>query len=158
MGEYSAAQIQRIFQRLFPQRSLVLSQFTFFNHAGLLKPSGATFRRGRQCYRLPDLLPVACVLALKEEGIPYKNIESVPVLLQEHSEAIFRTGPGCRIAGFGSNAVLTFPGQHQAHPAIESFLSLEDPQMLFWSFDVGALAQQISEIVVSQQSELQKAA
>ena len=68
--EFSASEIRQVLQGLFPHRRLVLSQFTFFNNIGVSLPTGETFRRGRRCYRLEDILSIATVLALKEEGIP----------------------------------------------------------------------------------------
>ena len=107
--EYSATELRKLLQHLFPQRRLVLSQFTFFNNSGIAKPSGETFRRGRRCYRLVDVLPIACILALKEEGIPFKNIEPLPSLLRDCAQKIFRVGPGVRITGFGERIFLDIP-------------------------------------------------
>ena len=144
--EYSATQIRKMLQELFPQRRLVLSQFTFFNHAGVAKATGTTFRRGRRCYRLEDILSIACILALKEEGIPYKNVEQVPPLIQDNSEQIFALGDGCRISGFGDTVSLVIPGQAQENPALERYLADESGLMLFWSFNVGLLAGQLRAI------------
>ncbi|HQH26183.1 MAG TPA: hypothetical protein PLP17_02210 [Oligoflexia bacterium] len=144
--EYSAIQIRGILQELFPHRRLVLSQFTFFNHSGVARPTGSTFRRGRRCYRLEDLLPIACILALKEEGIPYKNVEEVPLLIQQNAERIFACGSGCRLSGCGDTVTLTFPGEETANPALLHYLEEETPLMLFWGFDVGLLAEQLRAI------------
>ncbi len=77
--EYSASDIRKLLQQLFPQRRLVLSQFTFFSHRGVARATGETYRRGRRCYRLHDILSIASIIALKEEGIPLKNIRVDPV-------------------------------------------------------------------------------
>ena len=143
--EFSASEIRKILQSLFPHRRLVLSQFTFFNQVGVSRPSGETYRRGRRCYRIQDILPIACILALKEEGIPYKNVESVPVVLQTHAEKIFRTGPGVRISGFGANVELCFPGEEQLAEPYLDFLSGDFGIQLFWSFDVGVLAARLEQ-------------
>ena len=141
--EYSASDIRKILQGLFPQRRLVLSQFTFFNQVGVAKATGKTFRRGRRCYRLEDLLSIACILALKEEGIPYKNVESVPALIQDNSDKIFAAGEGCRLSGFGETVSLSFPHEEKDEAALDSFLSGEQTSLLFWCFDVGLLAEQL---------------
>jgi DNA-binding transcriptional MerR regulator len=104
--EYSATEIRKLLQGLFPHRRLVLSQFTFFNQIGIAKPTGSGFKRGRQCYRLEDLLSIATILALKEEGIPFKNIEVVPKIIQQNAARIFEIGEGCRLSGHGDAIVL----------------------------------------------------
>jgi hypothetical protein len=148
--EYSASEIRKILQRLFPQRRLVLSQFTFFQQIGVAKPTGVTSRRGRRCYRLQDLLSIAGVLALKEEGIPLKNIECAPAMIQEKADAIFEIGSGCRLSGFGENITLRLPNDVVDPHHIESFLEVDpkDP-VLFWSFDLGELAEQL--VMISSQ-------
>ncbi|MCB0360739.1 MAG: hypothetical protein KDD44_13920, partial [Bdellovibrionales bacterium] len=135
---------------------LVLSQFTFFNQNGVSQPTGETFRRGRRCYRLPDVLPIACVLALKEEGIPLKNLSGLPELIRENVEAIFSRGSSCRIAGFGETISLRFAGQEA--PAVTEFLENSDRSLLCWSFDIGELAQQLLELAYSQLPGIRKAA
>ena len=145
--EYSASEIRKILQQLFPQRRLVLSQFTFFNQIGVAHPSGNTFRRGRRCYRLEDILSIGCVLALKEEGIPLKNIKQVPALIQENSELIFRAGLNCRLYGYKDLISLKLPQDSSAIEPLEIFLTEESPEpKLFWSYDVGALAEQLRQI------------
>ncbi len=153
--EFSASEIRKILQALFPHRRLVLSQFTFFNQVGVARPSGETFRRGRRCYRLEDILSIACILALKEEGIPYKNVEEAPRIIQESAEKIFFIGEGCRISGYGTNVVLTYPGEHpQAEPlvdflcggALASSEGLQSELHLFWSFDIGQLSGQLKAV------------
>jgi hypothetical protein len=157
--EYSATQIRKILQELFPSRRLVLSQFTFFNHSGVARATGETFRRGRRCYRLQDLLSIACVLALKEEGIPYKNVEQVPVIVQENSEKIFALGDGCRLSGFGDSVTLIFPREPQENIALNNYISDGVGMMIFWSFNVGLLADQLRAIAYrSTEGELLKAA
>ena len=157
--EFSASEIRQILQAFFPHRRLVLSQFTFFNQAGVAKPTGSTYRRGRRCYRIEDILPIACILALKEEGIPLKNIESVPEMLQQNSSKIFASGVGCRLSGFGDDVCLDFPGEIPNGGPLRSFLSTESSPMLFWGFDVGALAVQLQQIVQQYLAgQLQKAA
>jgi hypothetical protein len=151
-AEYSASEVRKILQKLFPQRRLVLSQFTFFNQVGVTKPSGITFRRGRQCYTLHDVLPIACVLALKEEGIPLKNIECVPRLIQENVDRIFSLGPNSRIIGFGDVITLQLADDTSSNVAVQAFLSSEShsESSLFWSFDVGALAKTLVEVEASR--------
>lgn len=144
--EFTASEIRRILQSLFPQRRLVLSQFTFFSQVGVARATGTTFRRGRRCYRLQDILSIACVLALKEEGIPYKNLEALPVLIQNNAARIFKVGPGCRLSGYRDVITLTIPGEPCPKTALTSFLEDEMELRLFWGFDVGILAQQIEEI------------
>lgn len=144
--EFSASEIRRILQKVFPQRRLVLSQFTFFNQIGIAKPTGATFRRGRRCYRLEDLLSIASVLALKEEGIPFKNIEGLPILLQEHADQIFAIRKGCKVSGFAGIIDLELPGVKKETRALEAFLTEPSRSSLFWSYEVGLLAEQLFEI------------
>lgn len=162
--EYSASDIRRILQQLFPHRRLVLSQFTFFNQIGVAKPTGEQFRRGRRCYRLEDILSIAAVIALKEEGIPLKNISCVPQLIQERSAEIFRSargdvGRGCRLSGFGESVVLLAAGERLPNTALDIFLSDDAEGRLFWSYDLGLLAAQIQQLASSVEvSGVQKAA
>ena len=158
--EYSATELRRLLQELFPHRRLVLSQFTFYNQVGVARPTGETFRRKRRCYRLIDILPIACILALKEQGIPLKNIASVPGLIQEHSVEIFKVGRGCRLSGMGETIHLHVPGQNDAAGALASLLESEaDLPTLFWGFDVGELSEQLCEAVTRLSTQqLQKAA
>lgn len=144
--EYSASEIRKVLQGLFPERRLVLSQFTFFNQVGVARPTGSSFRRGRRCYRLQDLLSIACILALKEEGIPYKNVEEVPALIQANADRIFELGTGCRLSGFGSRVALNLPGSPPDTNALDTFLAPEGGTMLFWGFDVGFLALQLRQV------------
>lgn len=163
-NEYTASEIRTILQAMFPHRRLVLSQFTFFNQVGVARPTGATFRRKRRCYRLVDVLPIACVLQLKEEGIPLKNIEPVPALIQNHLERIFATGQGCRLTGHGSAIALTFPGDTSVPTPLEQFLNGaqsdagSSPEQsdtvtgsfgggLLWGFDVGLIAERLVDVV-----------
>ncbi len=157
--EYSASDIRKILQQLFPQRRLVLSQFTFFNQVGVAKPTGETFRRGRRCYRLEDILSIATVLALKEEGIPLKNINSVPPMIQTRAGEIFSVGSQCWLAGFGGTISLRLPGDEGEDPVIQSFLSTQTESMLFWSYDVGLLATQLRTVAFElQEREVRRAA
>lgn len=153
--EYSASEIRKILQQLFPQRRLVLSQFTFYNHCGVAKPTGDTFRRGRRRYRLPDILPIACVLALKEEGIPLKNISLLPTLVQECAEKIVGSGESCKLSGYGEHIHIE---NGTANTALEAFLLNTDGTHIFWSYDVGLLAKQLKNIIFNQQSEIRQAA
>jgi len=109
--EYNASEVRMILQELFPSRKLVLSQFTFFNQSGVGKPSGTTTRRGRRCYRLPDLLPIATILALKEQGIPNKNVDKAPPLVQDNADLIFSTEGPCQLSGVGDLVHLSLPKQ-----------------------------------------------
>lgn len=143
--EYSASEVRKLLQILFPQRRLVLSQFTFFNQVGVSTPSGETSRRGRRCYRLIDLLSIACILALKEEGIPYKNVECLPKMIQENLDKIFAFNESCIASGWGSKVDLSFGETASKANSILSFL--EEPNLLglYWSFDISDLAKQLLE-------------
>lgn len=157
--EYSASDIRRVLQELFPTRKLVLSQFTFYNQIGVARPTGETFRRGRRCYRMSDILPIACVIALKEKGIPLKNIESLPSLLQERSEQIFAHGKDCFVSGFGTAVSLQLPGDHSSDVCLDSFLDGgEEETALFWSYDVGELASRLSAVIASFSERVYKKA
>ena len=149
--EFNASETRKILQELFPTRKLVLSQFTFFNQVGVSKPSGDSFRRGRRCYKAQDLLPIAVVLALKEQGIPNKNIASVPEIIQENSARIFESGSGTRISGFRDTISLNFVNENSEDHALNAMLACDvvdhTIQNLFWSYDVGSLAQDINQIV-----------
>ncbi len=157
--EFSASEIRQILQAFYPHRRLVLSQFTFFNQIGVARPTGNSYRRGRRCYRLQDLLSIACVLALKEEGIPLKNIDRVPPLVQEHADRIFNIGSGCRLSGFGDEICLTFPGEPAIVQPFEDFIANDNAPLLFWAFDVGMLSQQLTAVAAQYQAgQLQRAA
>lgn len=143
--EFSASEVRKLLQVLFPQRRLVLSQFTFFNQVGVSTPSGSTSRRGRRCYRLQDLLPIALVLALKEEGIPYKNLENLPKSIQENLEKIFSFQEMCIASGWGTKVNLSFGAVAHSAESLISFLDQENVLGLFWSFDVSDLAKQLLE-------------
>ncbi len=146
--EYSASEVRKLLQKLFPHRRLVLSQFTYYNQCGVAKPLGNTYRRGRRCYRLMDILPIACVLALKEEGIPLKNIETLPPLIHDNLDRIFASGPNTRLHGYGQSIVLLFPEQDSSNLPLENFLSENQTPSLFWSFDIGLLARQLQALSV----------
>jgi hypothetical protein len=159
--EYTASHIRKLLQQLFPHRKLVLSQFTFFCHSGVSAPSGAQVRRGRRCFTLEDVLPMAALLGVKEEGIPYKNAEGLPLLVRQNAEQIFRAGNGTLISGYGKEISLRFPGESWHGSAIEAFLNHEisstGEQMLFWSYDVGDLARQLL-LVAGEESRMLRAA
>lgn len=152
-SEYTASQIRKLLQQLFPHRKLVLSQFTFFCHSGVSAPSGASVRRGRRCFKLPDILPMAALLGVKEEGIPYKNVEQLPQMIRDNSDRIFEAGPGTAISGYGNKLSLLFPGDSWQGSAVEDFLNHEvsspGEEKLFWSFDVGEMSRQL--LVVAQE-------
>lgn len=145
-GEYSASQLRKILQTLFPHRRLVLSQFTFFNHIGVITPTGETYKRGRRCYRLTDILSVACVLALKEEGIPLKNINQVPELIRARAGEIFEQGSSLRLSGFGQTVFLQDLTTTQNDTALDAFLNEPDQTLLYWNYDVGLLARKLKEV------------
>lgn len=149
--EFNASEVRKVLQELFPTRKLVLSQFTFFNQIGVSKPSGESFRRGRRCYKTQDLLPIAVVLALKEQGIPNKNIVNVPALVQEHCEKIFSVGVGARISGFRDVVCMNFPNEPIKDISLMAMLDCEQvdhsEQNLFWSFDVGQMANDLEMVV-----------
>ncbi len=144
--EFSASEVRVVMQKLFPHRKLVLSQFTFFMQVGIARPSGKSFRRGRRCYRLEDLLPIATVLALKEEGIPFKNVPDLPELVHNAAAKVFSIGSGCRLSGHGSKIDLIVPGAERfGTGALDSLLSANSLglQQMFWSLDIGLLAEQL---------------
>ena len=150
--EYNAIEIRSIVQQLFPNRKLVLSQFTFFGHLGVAKATGSTFRRGRRCYRLIDILPVACVLSLKEQGIPLKNIESVPALIQNHSESLFSGEYGCTLSGYGNTVSLCIPGEFSHNSALDEFLDTSvRKHAIFWTFDISTLVANLKRIAGAQE-------
>ena len=156
--EYSASELRKLLQELFPHRRLVLSQFTFYNQIGVAKPTGDTFRRKRRCYRLVDILPIACILSLKEQGIPLKNIGEVPGLIHQYADRIFQLGRGCRLTGTNDSVHLHIPGENQPDTTLSAFLE-GSSQGLFWGFDVGELAEQICNVVARLSSQqLQQAA
>lgn len=142
--EYSASEVRVLLQQLFPTRRLVLSQFTLFGHIGVARPTGLTFRRKRRCFRLADLLPIACVLALKEQGIPLKNIQNLPSLIQQHAQRIFELGSGCRVSGGPDGIHLSLRGEAcGSNEPLEDLLSGKLMGSIFWGFDIGALAEQL---------------
>lgn len=143
--EYSASEVRKLLQFLFPHRRLVLSQFTFFNQNGVAKPSGDTYRRGRRCYQLQDLLSIACVLALKEEGIPFKNIECVPELIRENLNRIFLFNDECFLSGFSDVISMKFGEESTQSEALEAFLSSPEQKSLYWGFDITLMARQLIE-------------
>lgn len=161
-SEYSASEIRRMLQQLFPTRRLVLSQFTFFNQVGVARATGTTSRRGRRCYRLQDVLSIACVLALKEEGIPLRNIESVPALVQEHASRIFQIGEGVKLMGFGPHASMMYPGESWELSALQPFLQEPNNTLLFWCYDLGALSAKLRTVaqggVLEQSAQVSRAA
>ena len=150
--EFTATDVRKIIQKVYPSRRLVLSQFTFFNDAGISSPTGTQMVRGRGCYRLHDLLPIATVIALKDRGITYKKIQQLPSLIQQHSHQIFKIGAGCRVNGFGSNIEISIPGlstisctdnKSSSESTIDQFIASLDSNKssgLYWSLDIGKLA------------------
>ena len=186
-NEFSASEIRKLLQELFPLRRLVLSQFTFFNQIGVAKPTGETFRRKRRCYKIADVLPIAVVLALKEQGIPLKNIAHVPLLIQEKAQEIFQFGKGCRLYGMGDSISLKLPeesglssgsslqidpldvllgtGSSPLDPTVTAGHGAEIAETgsatmgIFWGFDVGELAENLCRAASTVfQSDLQRAA
>ncbi|MBP9837450.1 MAG: hypothetical protein KBC84_01920 [Proteobacteria bacterium] len=143
-SEFTASDVQKILQEIFPLRRLVLSQFTFFNHIGVGKPTGETFKRNRRCYKLTDILPIACVLSLKEKGIPLKNVSDVPRLIQENSLSIFTSQSPIRLSGVGEKVHLDL--NNPENLAIMELLENPTSTNVFWSFDVSAVALQILDI------------
>jgi len=158
--EYTASHIRKLLQQLFPHRKLVLSQFTFFCQTGVSAPSGEQVRRGRRCFKLVDILPMASLLGVKEEGIPYKNADSLPLLVRDNAEKIFLSGPGTLIAGFGKDLSIRFPKESWTGSAVEAFLDCETQpgeQRLFWSYDVGELAKQLLSVAKEESRYLRAA-
>lgn len=158
-SEYNASEVRMILQELFPSRKLVLSQFTFFNQSGVGKPSGNTTRRGRRCYRLSDLLPIATILALKEQGIPNKNVDKAPPLVQDLADQIFSADGPCQLSGVGDLVHLSLPKQRILSAVTSSAVTSTEGVDLavialldnatsdfFWSYDVGFLALELVRV------------
>ncbi|MDR2337450.1 MAG: hypothetical protein LBE20_02230 [Deltaproteobacteria bacterium] len=157
--EYSTIEVRNFIQRLFPNRKLVLSQFTFFGHLGVAKATGNTFRRGRRCYRLVDMLSIACVISLKEQGIALKNIEAVPALIQSNVENIFVKKSSCKLNGYGNTISLVIPDELTHNLALEQFLDKNlDKHAIFWSFDLSALVNNIKALAHEEIADIQVAA
>ncbi|MCC6221482.1 MAG: MerR family transcriptional regulator [Deltaproteobacteria bacterium] len=154
VNEYSAIEIRKILQQLFPTRKLVLSQFTFYANRGIIRPTGTTSRRGRRCFRLEDLLPVAAVIALKEEGIPLKNIEALPGIIQRYAAEIFSTHATCRISGVCNNVSLSIADEQLVTLPIDSFLDGTSADSLFWSFDLRRLTNQLLAVINGRIEEI----
>ena len=150
VSEFNASGVRRIIQEMFPMRKLVLSQFTLYFHTGVAKPSGENYKRGRRCYRLYDLLPIALVLILKEQGIPNKNIGHMPRVISEKAEQIFEFGRGVRVSGFKEVCHLAFPEEDGRDLALLSMLEDDNIasgiQDLYWSYDVGYLASELVRV------------
>lgn len=149
-SEFNASGVRRIIQEMFPMRKLVLSQFTLYYHMGVATPSGENYKRGRRCYRLYDLLPIALVLILKEQGIPNKNIGHIPRVISEKAERIFETGRGVRVSGFKEVCQLSFPDEISQDAALMAMLEDDNIssgiQDLYWSYDVGYLASELMRV------------
>lgn len=146
-GEYIATEIRDILLDIFPHRKLVLSQFTFFVRSGVAEPSGEVYRRGRRCFRLPDLLSIACVLALKERGIPLKVLGDLPSEIRANAGYIMATHAPCWIAGFGDDVELVLcdsvsGGVSHRGSLVDRFLDDDNAgkTLLMWRFDVTSLA------------------
>jgi DNA-binding transcriptional MerR regulator len=144
-SEFTASEARIILQELFPARKLVLSQLTFFNQSGVSIPSGANIKRGRRCYRVYDLLPIALVLALKEQGIPNKNVARVPALIQAHLNEIFSSKEACQISGIDDIVYLSLPGSHAPDEAIVKLLYGSSVHF-FWSYDAAYLSKEIIRV------------
>ncbi len=143
--EYTAIEIREIMQQVFPTRKLVLSQLTFFGHLGAVKATGESFKRGRRCYHIADLLPFACIISLKEQGIPLKNIKELPTLLQNNITSICSRNSGCKVSGYGDTVSLTIDGEMIENAALDEFLALEK-QSIFWSFDLSTLVNKLNQL------------
>lgn len=152
MNEYSACEVRKILQHLFPQRQLVLSQLTFFAHSGVSEATGSTFRRGRRCYRLEDMLSIGCVLSLKENGIPLKTIAELPSLIRQLATRIMSLEDRCYVTGCGENVLMHFESEVQTPPPLEMFLTSEKPLGIFWSLDLTDFARLL--IVASKEAFL----
>jgi DNA-binding transcriptional MerR regulator len=157
--EYSASEIRTILLDLFPHRKLVLSQFTFFVQAGVAEPTGETFRRGRRCYRLNDLLPIACVLALKERGIPLKHIVRLPEQIRENADMIMGSAFPCWITGYGEETELALPGQQES-ALLDKFLDNcgTGEEKLFWRFDLASLGRELLNAAHPEEEKIAVAA
>ena len=148
--EYTTCEIRKFLQQLFPHRQLVLSQFTFYNHIGVSKPSGSSFKRGRRCYKASDVLPIVVILALKEEGIPLKNLGDAVSKIQENISKIFDEGKATRLMGFGSHISLNIEGEINDTSAVDAFLADPAKKMLFWNIDVAALAADLCAVIAGE--------
>ena len=144
--EYTASDVQCILQEIFPRRKLVLSQLTLFSQNGVCIPTGSSFRRGRRCYVLQDVLPAVCVLALKEEGIPFKNISFLPQLIRNSAELIMQAGCGVRITGCGNAVSLVVNGNWMENVSIDALINEANNTHLFWSCDASALGSRLVQV------------
>lgn len=157
IGEYSAIEVRALLQQIFPKRKLVLSQLTLYMQLGVCQPSGQTTRRKRRCFRLEDLLPLAVVMSLKEQGVPLKNLDGLPELLRENVAHIFSRGQGCRLSGFAGQFCLQIPGvsSKSEHPPLQALLG-EGPEIAFntfWGIDVGLIAEQLIDVSLKLKAE-----
>ncbi len=150
--EFTATEARVILQDLFPARKLVLSQLTSYNQSGVGSPSGERIVRGRKCYKIADLLPIALVLALKEQGIPNKNVSLLPSMIREHSDLIFSLQDSCQVSGIGDLVYLALPGSNETDIVLERLLS-GDSMEIFWSYDVGGLAKEMYRVTERLLSE-----
>ena len=130
---------------------MVLSQLTFFNQSGVSIPSGEEFRRGRRCYKLVDLLPIACVLALKEQGIALKLISHIPDTIRKNMQEIFSFSKTCKIVGCGDEVALGVEDDGVEEEFLSRFLSGELPQKLFWVYDLSSTAEQLIRVAADEE-------
>ena len=155
--EYTASDLRALMKDLFPHRSLVLSQFTLFCRSGVSSATGSSFKRGRRCFRLEDLLPMAAVVALKEEGVSLSAVPSLPSLVRENAPDIFEFGAGCRLFFCSGLLSLFMPGlsapgssvaafRNACGSALESFLDGSAGPVFCWGFDIGLLAERLLEV------------
>jgi len=153
--ELNASGVRKVLQSIFPLRRLVLSQFTLYNQLGITIPTGMTFSRGRRCYKLKDLLPVALILALKEQGIPNKNLENLPTLVQSELDNIFSLGKGCLVSGFNEVLNLSLLGVPSEDKALSEMLLFNNSNIsansypIYWSYDVGYLSEDLRRVAKS---------
>jgi len=156
--EYTTCEIRKFLQQLFPHRQLVLSQFTFYNHIGVAKPSGESFKRGRRCYVASDILPIVVILALKEEGIPLKNLGNSVQAIQSNINSIFHERKPTRLMGFGSTISLHIEGEKEDQIAVESFLEDSAETLLFWNIDITSLVTDLCRAISGENSQEKQSA
>ncbi len=156
--ELNASGVRRILQEIFPLRRLVLSQFTLYNQLGITIPSGKTYSRGRRCYKVRDLLAVALILALKEQGIPNKNLENLPSLIHSEVDNIFSLGRGSIVSGFDNALSLRLLGSQTNDGALSEMLDFDknkyhavNPTLapsypIYWAYDVGYLSEDLIKV------------
>lgn len=156
--EYNATEMRELLVQLFPYRRLVLSQFTFFSNEGMVEATGQTLRRGRRCYRITDILPMVCIFALKERGIPLKNIKELPQAIRENIDLIFNREHQARIFGYGNSVSLLFDQDCRSSEELKCFLSDNNSHNLYWMYNLSELAANLLRVAEGQEQKMEVAA